>query len=234
MAAKAGKSAAKSAKNKGMSGKVGGLFRTLVTLSGVVLIAFLISSFMTARAMSGRWQPQESELSDKSLEMLADQISDKMQSGNPAQKPLLARETRLGLMKLGTKLAGAAAASVRLQVKDGGYKFEGNALGLGLVPLLYQGAASEDTLSGCLSGTLISAFPLVRVTCGDGSGRTLYFVMKNWPGEELKLLPIPFGNDALQERIEQLRRERLGTDTPTREQLEALDELLTLRLTREE
>lgn len=229
MAAKAGKSAKKGA----MRGKIGGLLRTLITLSGVVLIGFVVSSVLTGRAMNGSWKPQEPELSDRSLELLADRVSEGMQGREPARKPLLGRDVRLGLMKLGTKLAGAAASSVRLQVRDGGYKFEGNALSLGLAPLLYQGAASDTSMSGCLSGTVIAAFPLVRVTCGDGSGRTLYFVMKTWPGQELKLLPIPFGNDELQARINALRRERLGTETPTREQLEALDELLTLRLTRE-
>lgn len=235
----AGKAAKKGGKDKsGSRGGISGLFRLLVMLSGLILLVWLVGGFVTRGALEGTWSPVTPELSDAALEKVADIVGNQVGTGAEAgkretsPKPLFGKELRVGLARLGMKVAGAVTQNVKLELKGAGYRFEGDALRLQTVALLYgtvgRNASSSRDMTGCLSGTYDAVFPLVRATCGDGSGRSFFFLMKGWPSQELRLLPLPFGNDEASERIRSLTRGK-GLD---REQLETLNELLTLRFKR--
>jgi len=126
---------------------------------------------------------------------------------------------------LSNKLFGAVASHSRLTLKEGGYSLEGP-LGATAGALLYQGR--EEDFRSCMTGGYVAAFPLIHVECGDGSGRSMWFLMKTWPGSRLELFPVPIGNEELQRRTKELMRDRGRTP----EEREAAKELLTLRFTR--
>lgn len=242
MAKVAGKSKGKTTgKGKGNGGGSFGSFivrwtKRFIFLSGMVFLLGLASAYFTSQALIGQWQPQEPELSDQSLEIISDAVRNQMQGGGAGESagaakagrpPLLNPSARMGLARLGVRIAGKMASGVTVKLTSTGYAFEGDVLSLTLVSALYQGGPGSD-VQGCLKGSYTAVFPILRVSCGDGSGRELHFLMKSWPGSELRLLPIPLGNDAVSQRIRNFNRNRsFSTD-----QLKALDELMTLRLKR--
>jgi len=116
---------------------------------------------------------------------------------------------------------------MKLELSDGAYRIDGNPFSR-FAANMGSRTGRGPQLSGCMDGTFLAAFPLMRISCGDGSGRTLWFLMTRWPGDELALFPLPIGNDELKKRMKSMAGERDGAP----ERRKAASELLTLRFHR--
>ena len=211
-------------KSQKPSGCLGRLFKLLVVSMGLLSLAALGGHIRTQRAIQGSGQFVHAGWSPTTVaRLLAASSQDKGQEGATVPPDVAQAATRIG-----NAVAAKLAHRLTLEITGNGYRVGGATAGARLgTSLLRAVAQGPDQVGGCTSGSFVAAFPLLHATCGDGSGRTLWFLMTSWPGQEMNLLLLPVGTPALRERLT-----RFASRTSARDAARTAKELLTLHFKR--
>lgn len=215
------------------------LIKLTVVLAAIVLIGGSVDWILSGRALEGQWQFVPPNVSEEAVQAILDQAEkkaeDKKAEKAPKRQPpggrllkSLGRDLRSALTKVSNAVLSEMSKEVRLKVSDGGYAIQGSLGSIAAIAAYRASGGPMVALEGCTTGTFFAAFPLAKITCGDGSGRSMWFLMTGWPSEEFSLFPLPNNNAEIKDKLEQIMAE--GSTDPKR--LKALTELLTIRFKR--
>lgn len=209
-------------------GCLGRLIKLTVFFVGMATILFAVDYVATTRAIRATWQYTHTDWSESTVDFILNGPTTTEGSQSSDQAGNRNHPNRAGATTLANSIVGWLTSGVQLDVVEGGYSL-GNQTGGGrLATKLYRTLASgQDQRRDCTTGTYTAAFPLVRAACGDGSGRTLWFLMRRWPGENLELFMLPVGDVDLNKKIKEMSN---GQKSP--EQKKAAMEMLTFRFRR--
>jgi hypothetical protein len=211
------------------SGCLGRLFKFILLLLGLGVIAGFADHLITEHTLKGSWQYVHTEWSETTVDLLIASAEQKMSSGSQqgsAGRP--DAESRKAVTKLSNSLMSAFTSGLVLNLSDGGYRLDGSSGGGRVITRLFRILASgKDKMGGCTTGTYLAIFPFIRADCGDGTGRSLWFMIRGWPGDTLSLFLLPLGNTQLHESIE-----KASGGARTKEQTKAAKELLLFQFKR--
>ena len=204
------------------TGCLGRLFKLVVVCAGLGAILGFMLHLATSRALQGSWQYVHAGWSQATVTRILDAMGSGESGQDDATRP---PEIAKAATRVGNALVAALTANVTLEVTGGGYRLDGSTAGAHLgTSLLRMVGRGPDRLGGCTAGSFTAVFPFIHATCGDGTGRTLWFLMTTWPDDDLELFLLPLGNRALREKVEKL----VAVEQKV-EAARAAKELLTLR-----
>ncbi len=209
-------------------GCLGRLVKFIVVTTGLFAIAAFADHLVTTRVLQGSWQYAHAGWSEATVARLLDHLGEGTEPGAGGTSPGRSPGAAEAVAKIGNSLVSALTSHVTLELTAGGYRLDGSTTGARIGTSLMRALASGPrSIGGCSSGTYRAAFPLVQAVCGDGTGRTLWFVMRKWPGDDLELFLLPLGDAALRDKVEKMTAG--GNEV---EAARAARELLTFRFSR--
>ena len=216
--------------SRSRSGQAGGITGRLLRTIVVLGLLLAVDGFLTQRALQGTWQMDMTDQAEAHLSTLMEKSAAPSKDGSAFAG--LRNALRKGMSRAGGALLRGAVTQVQVQVTGSEFKVTQGSGEMVAAALIALASEEQPQSTECSKGRLRAVFPLVLATCiTQGEDMHEWLLMRGWPSEKLKLLPLSLTGRQIRDLAEELKAKGGGTEVklPDPEVREAIKDIFTLR-----